>query len=71
MAITTVKISTSTKSALDGVRHKNESYDKTIARLLKEKRKENLKKELKEGYIACAEESRKTVKEWEHTSPEW
>ena len=70
MDVTTVKISKTTKATLDNFRHKDESYDKTIARLLKENNKKDLKKRLIEGYKARAKEDLKIAHEWRFVTGE-
>jgi hypothetical protein len=71
MEATTIKIYRGTKAALDGLRRGSESYDETIRTLISRTRMEQLKGDLKEGYMAKAEEDKCLVAEWDHTSPEF
>lgn len=71
MSTTTVKLHFSTKHALDDFRGNEESYDEVINRLISEVKSKNLVKELIAAYQNKANEDKKTVEEWESSSPNW
>jgi predicted CopG family antitoxin len=71
MEATTIKIHQGTKAALDGLRRGAESYDETIRNLISQRSKEQLEKELQEGYIVCAERDKRLVAGWDHTAPDF
>lgn len=50
---------------LDTLKGNRESYDETIAKLIKKIKNENLQQELKEAYISMNKEQREEFKEWE------
>ena len=63
--VTTIKIQEETKKMLDTLKGNRESYDETIAKLIKKIKNENLQQELKEAYISMNKEQREEFKEWE------
>lgn len=70
MSITTVKIETSTKAALDDFKGTHESYDDVISRLVVHVKCKDLKKQLIEAYTKNSKDDLKLVKEWEIASQE-
>jgi len=68
MKVTTIKLYTRTKSALDKLRNERESYDAVINKLVAQVRNKNLDKDLVEGYKAIGEEELKSLSEWESAS---
>lgn len=70
MEATTIKLYKNTKSVLDSLRQKNESYDEVITKIISELRNKNLKKELIEAYKSMSKEDLKILEDWETTSKE-
>lgn len=70
MEATTIKLHTKTKRDLDDLRNETESYEQVVERLISTVRRKNLRKELKEGYLAMAEVDREIAKEWEAVDAE-
>ena len=68
MDITTVKIHKNTKMAMDEIKQKNETYDDVIKRLTAKAKRQNLVKELVEGYKVRAKENLEILEDWEAAS---
>lgn len=68
MDITTVKIHKKTKMAMDEIKQKNETYDDVIKRLTAKAKRQNLVKELVEGYKVRAKENLEILEDWEAAS---
>ena len=68
MDITTIKLHKRTKTSLERFRQKNESYDKTVKRLLSIAK--HIKPKLIEGYKRMGKQDLKLLKEWEGASHE-
>ncbi len=66
--VTTVKIRSSTKAAIDEIKANHESYDTVISRLAAKEKKRTLVKELVEGYKVRAKENLEILEEWDATS---
>ena len=69
-AITTIKLQESTKSELEQLKDKSESYDSAIKRLLSSLKNSNLKAELIEAYQSMGKKDLKILEEWEQASSE-
>ncbi len=70
MEMTTIKLQKTTKSSLDRLKNKNESYDQLIQKILSETKKKNLRKRLIEGYKAMGKQDLEILREWETASAE-
>lgn len=70
MEITTVKLHKGTKSALDELRNKSESYDDLITKLIYIAKNKDLKKKLIEAYKSIGKKDLEILKEWEVASKE-
>lgn len=68
MDITTVKIHKKTKMAMDEIKPKNETYDDVITRPTAKAKRQNLVKELVEGYKVRAKENLEILEDWEAAS---
>ena len=68
--ITTIKLQKSTKSELDQLKLKFESYNAAIKRLISNARNSNLKAELIEAYKSMGEKDLELLEEWEQASNE-
>ena len=68
--ITTIKLGKSTKSELDRLKLKSESYDAAIKRLVSKERNSRLKEELIEAYKAIGRKDLELLGEWEQASNE-
>ena len=68
--ISTIKLHKSTKSALDNLKDKFESYDKTIKRLISSVENSNLRAELIDAYKSMGKEDLQYLEEWNHASKE-
>ena len=68
--VTTIKIKKSTKSALDHIKDKSESYDSAINNLLSSIRNANLKAELIEFYKNMGKGDLEMLDEWDPASNE-
>ena len=68
--ITTIKLQKRTKSELDQIRVKSESYDTTIRKLMSNVKNTNLKAELIEGYKMMGKKELQFLKEWDIASSE-
>lgn len=68
--VTTIKLEKSTKSELDRLKIKSESYDAAIKRLVSKERNSRLREELVEAYKAMGKEDLKLLEEWEQASNE-
>jgi hypothetical protein len=71
MTITTVKLHSSTKHALDDFRGTEESYDEVVQKLISEVRSKNLVKELIAAYQDKAEDDKEINAEWGSSSSDW
>lgn len=69
-AITTIKLQKSTKSELNQLKLKSESYNATIKRLISDARNSNLKEELIEAYEGMGSKDLELLEEWEQASSE-
>ena len=69
-AITTIKLQKSTKSELDQLKLKSESYNAAIKRLISNARNSNLKAELIEAYKSMGKKDLELLEEWEQASNE-
>lgn len=68
--VTTVKIGRRTKTALDGLKSENETYDKVISKLVLQARNKKLKSELVEAYRNLGKAELKILEDWEPASAE-
>ena len=68
--ITTIKLQKSTKSELDQLKLKSESYNVAIKRLISNARDSNLKAELIEAYKSMGKKDLELLEEWEQASSE-
>ena len=68
--ITTVKLQKSTKSELDQLKLKSESYNAAIRRLITNARNSSLKAELIEAYKSMGNKDLELLEEWEQASNE-
>ena len=68
--ITTIKLQKSTKSELDQLKLKSESYNAAIRRLISNARNSNLKAELIEAYKGMGSKDLELLEEWEQVSNE-
>lgn len=69
-AITTIKLQKSTKSELDHLKLKSESYNSAIKRLISDARNSNLKEELIEAYKCMGTKDLELLEEWGQASNE-
>lgn len=70
MKITTIKLHETTKTKLDVLREKNETYEDVIAKMLAERTQKHQQKELIEGYKQQKRRDAALVAEWETASQE-
>jgi len=70
MDVTTVKLHKSTKTALDKLRGKKDSYDEVVNRLIVQAQNKNLKEELIQAYQSLGTEDLQLLEEWETASKE-
>ncbi len=68
--ITTIKLEKSTKSELDHLKLKSESYNEAISRLISDARNSGLKEELVEAYKSMGKKDLELLNEWENSSSE-
>lgn len=68
--ITTIKLRKSTKSELDSLKDKIETYDVAIKRLISSSKNKNLKSELIEAYSRMDKKDLELLEEWEPASKE-
>ena len=68
--ITTIKLEKSTKSELDRLKLKSESYNAAIKRLISDARNSNLKAELIGAYKGMDRKDLELLEEWEQASSE-
>ena len=68
--ITTIKLEKSTKSELDRLKLKSESYNAAIKRLVSKERNSRLKEELIEAYKSIDSNDLSMLQEWEQASNE-
>ena len=68
--ITTIKLQKSTKSELDNLKLKSESYNAAISRLISNAMNLNLKAELIEAYKGMGRKDLELLEEWEQASNE-
>ena len=68
--ITTIKLEKSTKSELDYLKLKSESYNAAIRRLISNASNSNLKAELIEAYKGMGRRDLELLEEWEQASNE-
>ena len=68
--ITTIKLQKSTKSELNHLKLKSESYNSAIKRLISDARNSNLKAELIEAYKGMGSKDLELLEEWEQVSNE-
>ena len=68
--ITTIKLQKSTKSELNHLKLKSESYNSAIKRLISDARKSNLKEDLIEAYKCMGKKDLELLEEWEQASNE-
>lgn len=68
--ITTIKLQKSTKSELEQLKLKSESYNAAIKRLISDAMKSNLKAELIEAYRGIGKKDLELLEEWEQASSE-
>lgn len=69
-AITTIKLQKSTKSELDQLKLKSESYNAAIRRLISNASNLSLKAELIEAYKGMDRKDLELLEEWEQASNE-
>ena len=68
--ITTIKLRKSTKSELDTLKNKIETYDAAIKRLISSSKNKNLKSELVEAYSRMGKKDLDLLEEWDQSSNE-
>ena len=68
--ITTIKLEKNTKSELDQLKLKSESYNAAIKRLISNARNSSLKSELIEAYKGMSSKDLELLEEWEQASNE-
>lgn len=69
-SITTIKLQKSTKSELNQMKLKSESYNSAIKRLISDSKNSSLKAELIEAYKDMGKKDLELLEEWEQTSSE-
>jgi len=69
-SITTIKLQKSTKSELNQLKLKSESYNAAIKRLIFDSRNSSLKAELIEAYREKGRKDLELLEEWEQASSE-
>ena len=69
-AITTIKLEKSTKSELEQLKLKSESYNAAIKRLISNARNSSMKSELIEAYKSMDYKNLELLEEWEQASNE-
>ena len=67
-AVTTIKLRKSTKSSLDSLKGKSESYDAAIRKIVYLARNKNLKPELIEAYRSMGSKDLELLQDWEQAS---
>ncbi|MAE42919.1 hypothetical protein CMO93_04050 [Candidatus Woesearchaeota archaeon] len=70
MNTTTIKLKKITKSALNHLKSRRESYDDAIHKLIEQSKDKTLESELIEGYKSLGKEDLKMLEEWETASRE-
>ena len=70
METTTIKLHQNTKSLLDEVKHKTESYDAVIRRITTLMKKSDIHDQLVEAYKKMAKRDVHILEEWETASKE-
>ena len=68
--VTTIKLRKSTKSALDTIKNKSESYDEAIRKLVSSRKNANLRSELINAYKDMGKNDLEVMHEWEVSSSE-
>ena len=68
--ITTIKLRKSTKSELDTLKNKIETYDVAIKRLISSSKNKNLKSELVEAYSRMGKDDLELLDDWDSASNE-
>ena len=68
--ITTIKLEKSTKSELEQLKLKSESYNAAIKRLISAARNSSLKSELIEAYKSMGDKDLQLLEDWEQASNE-
>ena len=68
--ITTIKLEKSTKSELDHIKLKSESYNAAIKRLISHANNSSIKEDLIEAYKVMGRKDLELLDEWEKTSSE-
>ena len=68
--ITTIKLRKSTKSELDSLKNKVETYDVAIKRLISSTKNKNLKFELIEAYSQMGKKDLELLEDWDQSSNE-
>lgn len=66
--ITTIKLQKSTKSALDSLKVRSESYDAAIRKIISIIKNKNLKAELIEAYKSMGKKDLEVLQDWEQAS---
>ena len=69
-AITTIKLEKSTKSELEQLTLKSESYNTAIKRLISDARNSSMKSKLIEAYKSMGSKDLELLEEWEQASNE-
>ncbi|MBI4148561.1 hypothetical protein HY490_04685 [Candidatus Woesearchaeota archaeon] len=70
MSITTVKLQTQTKSALDAFKDEGESYDEVVRKLISLLKEKGLRNELVQAYQSMNKMDVEFLHEWEPASAE-
>ena len=68
--ITTIKLEKSTKSELEHIKLKSESYNTAIKRLISHANNSSIKEDLIEAYKGMGEKDLELLEEWEKASSE-
>ena len=68
--ITTIKLEKSTKSELDHIKLKSESYNAAIIRLISHANNSSIKEDLIEAYKGMGRKDLELLEEWEQASSE-
>ena len=68
--ITTIKLEKSTKSELDNIKLKSESYNAAIKRLISHVNNSSIKEDLIEAYKSMGKKDLQLLEEWEQASNE-
>ncbi len=71
MTVTTIKLETTTKQALDNMKRSNETYDEVVRRVLKLDDRAELERRMIEGCKAERELYNEIHREWEPATSPW